>query len=141
IIKKVKAMQSKEMDTLKRELTDNALEIAKALGYKLDYSHKSVKRIEKMLKIIHNEYLKAGDDGLSGIALSFAAYIISVIELNSIKGQWKRDHPQLGTETFPYEWNGATIFPYAWCMKRIVDGKQDNVWSKYKTIVLSKLEN
>ena len=130
------------MYKLKDKLNENALEIAKVLGFKLDYSHKSVKQVESILSRIHKEYKRTGDDnGLRGIALSFAAYIICVIEKNTSPGVWRRDHPQMGDETFPYEWKDATIFPYAWCMKRILDGKGDDVWSKYKVLVMGRIDD
>ncbi len=134
-------MSQKEMQKLKEELTGYACEIAKELGIKLDFSHKSVKRVEKILSKVHKEFKATGDEkGLHGIALEFAAYIISVIEKNSKLGLWKCNHPELGEETFPYEWNGKTIFPYGWCIKRIFDGKGDNVWTKYKVIVMSEIK-
>lgn len=134
-------MSKKDMQKLKEELTGYALEIAEQFGIKLDFTHNSVKRVEKILGKLHKEFKKTADEeGLHGISLEFAAYIISVIEKNSKQGVWKRDHPEIGEATFPYEWNNKTIFPYGWCMKRIYDGKQDNVWSKYKVLVLSEVE-
>lgn len=134
-------MSSKDMDKLKKELTGYAIEVAKEFRIELNFSHKSIKRVEKILSKIHKNFKKTGDeDGLHGIALEFAAYIICVIEQHSSSGLWKRNHPKLGEETFPYEWNNKTIFPYGWCMKRIYDGKGDNVWSKYKAIVLSEID-
>lgn len=134
-------MTLKDMHKLKEELNDNALEIAKVLGFELDYSHKSIKKVERILGKVHKEYKKTGDDdGLRGVAISFAAYIINVIERNTIRGTWKRDHPKMGEDTFPFEWKDTTIFPFAWCMKRILDGKGDDVWSKYKVLVMERIK-
>ena len=134
-------MPPKDMESLKKELSGHALEVAKVFGIKLDFSHKSIKRVEKILSKVHKDFKKTGDkDGLHGIALEFAAYIICVIEQHSTPGIWKRNHSEFGEETFPYDWNNKTIFPYEWCMKRVHDGKGDNVWNKFKAIVMSEIE-
>lgn len=127
-------------DDIKEEMTQNALAIAKEFRVRLNFSHKSIKKVERVLGKIHKHYIQTEDDeGLRGIALAFAAYIVTVIERNSTPGVWRRDHADFGKETFPFEWKDSTLFPYAWCLKRIFDGKQDDVWTKYKAIVLSKI--
>ncbi len=132
-------MASEDMEKLKSELNDNALEIAKGFGVQLDYSHESIGHVERMLGEVHKGYKETKDEeGLVGIALSFAAYIISVIERNSEPGVWQRDHPTVGEDSFPFTWREGTLFPYAWCMKRIFDGKGDDVWVKYKTLVIAE---
>ncbi len=73
---------------------------------------------------------------MQGIALEFAAYIVKVIEKNYACGVWKRDHPAFGPDSFPYDWEGGEIFPYGWCLKRILDGPQDDVWAKFQAIVM-----
>ena len=50
-----------------------------------------------------------------------------------------RDHPELGSGTFPFELGDTTIFPFAWCQKRIVDGAGDNVSKKYQILVMEGL--
>ena len=133
--------ETEEMSNLKKKLTGLALQIAGAMNVKLDFSHKSVENVESILARIHDEYKKTrDDDGLRGIAVEFAAYMISVMEQNGLKGTWKRDHPDMGPQTFPYEWGEQTLFIYGWCMKRIFDGPGDDVWIKYKTFVLSEIE-
>jgi hypothetical protein len=127
-------------DDIKVEMTQNALDIAEEFHVKLDFSHKSIKKVERILGKIHKHYVQTkDDDGMRGIALAFAAYIITVIEKSSSNGVWKRDYPDFGEETFPFEWEGSTLFPYGWCLKRIFDGKQDDVWAKYRAIVLPKI--
>ncbi len=129
-------------DELKKLMTKNALEIAKEFRIKLDFSHKSIKKVERILSKVHKNYIVTKNEtGLKGVALALAAYIIAVIEKNISPGVWKRDHPDFGEETFPFDWEGSTIFPYGWCLKRIFDGKQDDVWAKYKAIVLSKTDS
>jgi len=143
-LKKVKNKNPKSSEVsakLKSELLDYAMQIAEVFHIKLDYSHRSIKMVEKILAKTHKDYKKTKNpEGLHGVALEFAAYIIEVIETNSEKGRWERDHPDFGKDSFPYYWKGVTIFPYSWCLKRIYDGKGDNVWTKYKSLVLNKIQ-
>ncbi len=135
-------MASEDMEKLKSELTDNALTIAKEFGVQLDYSHESIENVEEMLGEVHAGYKETKDEeGLMGIGLSFAAYIISVIEHNSTPGLWQRNHPTIGKDSFPYTWKGSTLFPYVWCMKRILDDEADDVWVNYKDLVMARDED
>ena len=128
---------SGELSELQQVLTEKAVQIGQALGAWLDFSHESVDAVEQVLGALHDEYATSGsDDGYVGIALEFAAYIITVIERNLSLGTWQRDHDEMGPETFPYTWEGTTIFPYGWCMKRLLDGPADNVATKYEALVL-----
>ena len=125
--------KTKNMETLKEELSALAERIArKGFNIELNYSIDSVRQVEQILAEIHKEYNRTkNDDGIRGIALEFAAYIVKVIEQHFHKGIWKRDHPEFGRETFPY----------SWCLKRIVDGSQDDVWSKFQSLVISKVSD
>ena len=130
---------SRAMKRLQKELTDNALDIAKDAGVTLDFSHQSINHVERMLGECHREFKRTKDEeGLHGIALSFSAYIVTVIERHFEPGTWKKHDPDWGKHSFPYHWRDGTTFIYGWCLKRILDGPGDNVWSKYQAIVLSQ---
>ena len=125
---------------MKVQLCDLALKVANTFNVKLDFTHESIKDVEKILGEFHKEYLHTQDDkSLRGIAVEFAAYIICVIEKNEEKGKWEKGQDQ--RFPFPYHWKGLTLFPYSWCIKRIFNGKSDNVWTKYKLFVIDKLQN
>ena len=125
---------------LQRELTNQALAVAYDLGETLDFTHRSVGTVEKVLGLISDHYHKSGDDtGLNGLAYQFGAYIASTVQRNFNEGVLLRDHPELGEGTFPFEFRGNTIFPFAWCQKRIFDGSGDNVETKYRILVLEKV--
>jgi len=123
----------------KEEGVKFAMKMADDFQVALDFSHESIKTVDKVLGEFQKDYKKKkSDEGLMGIAIAFAAYIVSVIERNSTPGDWKRNDPTFGEDTFPFEWQGYTIFPVGWCMKRIIDGKPDDIWFRYKTFVLEK---
>lgn len=131
------------IDELKITLNDLALQVGSNLKLKLNYSVESIKEIEKGLSEISNVYQKSkSEEGIKGVALEFAAYIITVIEKNIIVGTWARDSKEMGEDTFPYDLgNENYIFPYAWCLKRIYAGKEEDVWLKFKTLVLEKYDS
>ena len=133
----------KDINELKKELIDLSLKVGAHYDINLDFSIESVKDVEKILSKVSAEYSKTkNEEGLNGLALELAAYIIAVIEKNITTGTWERDSKELGKETFPYDLGGGDIiFPYAWCLKRIYDGEGENVWSKFDALVLKNKNN
>lgn len=123
---------------LQVQLTGLAVQVAKEnFGVTLDFSHQSVRDVERILGQLHEDYKRTKkEEGLRGLAAEFAAYIITVIERNTEKGVWEADDRRVGPGTLPFHWRGTTIFPYGWCLKRIYDGDADNVWVKYEAFVL-----
>ena len=130
-----------EIGELQKELTELALRIAKEIyGINLDFTHKSIGKVEKILADIHKQYKETGNtDGLNGIALEFGSYIAATIQKNTNTGVLKRNDPDIGDDTYPFYWKDNTIFTYGWCDKRIFDGEADDVVSKYKVLVLEKI--
>lgn len=127
-----------KMKKFQETMVGLAFEIAGNMKITLDYSDESIKKVEEILARTNEYYIRTkNDEGLVGISLEFAAYIIAVIEKNHGPGKWKKDDKEFGPDTFPYHWNGRIIFPYIWCMKRIFDGEMENVWCKYQTLVLN----
>lgn len=98
--------QTDDLGALKEELAQLAERVAReAFGVELDYSVESVQRVEQLLGFLHTEYQRTkNDDGLNGLALEFAAYVIKVIERNFSPGTWARDHPDFGPDSFPIAW-------------------------------------
>jgi hypothetical protein len=132
----------KSLPQLQAELTDAAVQIAREYGVSLNFSHGSVEDVERVLAKIHEHYARTRDErGLRGIGIEFAAYIVTTIEQNTGEGKWERDDPTMGEASYPFYWRGAAIFPYGWCMKRIIDGDADNVWIKYRAFVLENLKD
>lgn len=125
-----------EIVQLRAKLLDQAITLGINANLKLDFSDSSISRVENFLSQLHDEYIKTGnDEGLHGLAIIMGFYIIEVIERNHGKGQLERNHPHYGENTFTFFWNNNTIFPVAWCQKRIFDGDADNVETKYKAFI------
>jgi len=126
---------------LRNKLVNFAISTAEeGFDIKLDFSHNSIKSVERILDVIHSDYLQnKNETGLNGIAINFAAYIVETILRNTNEGIWYSDHLEFGEKSYPLYWKGSVIFPFAWCQKRIFDGRGDDVWFKYKTIILAEI--
>ena len=132
---------SGDIESLMHDMNENAFRIAETFEISLDYSDESVKNVESMLSRFHSEYERTKDDsGLRGIAIGFAAYLGEVIRRKNLGGTWSRNHSVMGDNSFPFNWKGADLFLYGWCMKRIFDGEADNIWTKYQCCVLDVLK-
>jgi len=132
-----------ELKKQQAELTNLALKLADVAQVNLDYSIDSIQNVDKILDQIHAQYLsEKNEEGVRGMALELAAYIITVIEKHIKIGKWSRNSVEMGKETFPYEiTKGEFIFPYAWCLKYIIEGQKEGVWSKFESLVISKHKN
>ena len=137
--------EAKLTEKVSKDLMDQLVKLALDLGeinkVDLDFTHDSIRDVEQILSHIHADYLKKGmQEGMKGIALECAAYIVKTIKNNTGSGEWFRNDREFGKDSFPFEWkNGDVLFPYSWCQKRIFDGPSDDVWLKYQTLVLSKI--
>lgn len=130
----------KDMLKIQKDLSEYAVKIAKPFGFKLDYSHNSIKDVETVLGYIHEEYIKDGnEDGLDGVALEYAFYIGSVIQKEYGIGYFERDHEEFGAHSYPFYIKDSVAFPHTWCLKRIYNGPEDNVWSKYSILIMDKI--
>jgi hypothetical protein len=125
---------------LKNKMSALAERIAlEGFGKRLDYSIDSIQHVEHILGAMHDDYKSSGsEEGLQGIALEFGAYIIKVVERHFGPVDWQRNHPSFGEDSFPAFWKGSTLFPVGWCLKRIVDGDGDNVWFKFRTLMIDR---
>ena len=127
------------MQQTKVEMSALAERIAReGFSIHLDYSPESIRQVESILGAMHEDYKSSGsEEGLQGIALEFAAYIVRVIEQHFGPVDWQRDHPSFGEDSFPLYWKGKTLFPVGWCLKRMLDGDGDDVWCKFETLVIA----
>ncbi|QDV61107.1 hypothetical protein [Crateriforma conspicua] len=108
----------------------------------LDFTPDSVWHVETILSEMHLAYVESeSDEGMTGVALEFAAYIVTVIQRDFGPAKWERDCESFGEDAFPLHWDGGKIYPLAWCMKRIFDGPGDDVWTKFQSLVVNKRVN
>ena len=138
-VRKPVEMPFPEMLTM---LQKEAVSIAKdSYGITLDYSPASVEKVEEILGKLYDEYQKKKTtEGQRGFALAFGVYIGAVMRKQAGEGRWERDHPQFGEGAMSFYWKDQTTFPVAWCLKRLSNGDEDNVWVKYRILVDEKLQ-
>lgn len=116
-------------------------QVANDYSITLDFSHESIKKVEKILSLIEVDYKQTKDEeGLLGLTIEFGVYIAEVIKRQTKEGVLYRNHKNFGEASFPFIWQNSLIFPSNWCLKRILDGEGDNVWMKYKHFILKDKE-
>lgn len=102
-------------------------------GVTLDYQPDSIQKVNTILGQLHGQYLKSQDDkrwDTEGIG--WGAYVGEVIR-RKYGGEWAKEDKQIG-QSLPLHWSKSTSFPVAWCVKRIRNGDEDNIWIKYQMI-------
>jgi hypothetical protein len=103
---------------------------------KLDYSVESIKTVEQILSGVHDQYAKdASSVSAKGLGSAYGAYIGEVIRRSEPGAHWDRDDA-LGEKTYPIIWGPGAghSYPMAWCIRRILNGSEDNVWVKYRAL-------
>ena len=100
---------------------------------KLDYSVESIKTVEQILGRVHDQYVRdASSVSPKGLGSAYGAYIGEVIRRSEPGAHWERDD-ELGEKTYPIIWGPGAghSYPMGWCIRRILNGPEDNVWNKY----------
>lgn len=130
---------------MKQEIRKEALflacQTALVFGIQLDFTDASVDKVEMILDRLSLKLKLDKNEGEARqLAFAFATYIIEVIERKYGKiGEWSNDEGQ-DSKKLPYIFtDGFTIFPFAWCMKRMIDGEQENLADKYRKLVRDRL--
>ncbi len=130
---KKKESDKEKMAKLKVTLVELAIQGGKDWDKNLDFSEDSLKDLSYILNQLHSEYKKDPEmEGLMGLCYNYGFYIIAVIEKHISEGEVSPNHPEFGEGTFPFTIQGTTLFPVIWCLKQIQNGKQDDVYIKYK---------
>lgn len=117
----------------------------KEFGVTLDFSPQSVEAVEGILGKLHDQHVKAPLEGkaLNKRALRFGVYVGEVIRRQK-NGHWEvvkitAFDPMMFKITYKHaQGKEGTSFPVNWCGKRILNGDEDNVWHKYRTLVEGK---
>jgi hypothetical protein len=107
----------------------------------LDGTDASVEQVEAILDRIAATGKKADGawkSGVVGMAIIYGFYIGECIRRNH-GGTWASDHSVAGEKSFPFTHAGGDSFPTGWARKRIENGPEDNVWHKYRVLVIDRL--
>ena len=102
-------------------------------GVTLDYQPASIQRVDAILGRLHGQYLSSPNDKRWDTeGLGWGAYVGEVIR-RQYGGTWEREDREVG-QPLPLHWSKSVSFPVAWCVKRIRNGDEDNIWFKYQVV-------
>jgi hypothetical protein len=124
-----------------QELAPLAVQHARtAYGLDLDYAPDSIKSVELALGRLHDDLAasRTRRSEAETLAKRYGAYVGETIR-RRFGGYWSRDHAAAGRGSFPLRVEGRDVFPVAWCLKRVANGPEDNVWNKYQLGVAAPL--
>lgn len=112
---------------------------AQRFNTSLDFSPQSVQKVERLLAVMCQLRAigKMSDALVQKTSLNYGAYIGEVVR-RSRRGEWMRDHPQFGPDCYPLTSGTEQSFPVMWCVKRIENGEEDDVWFKYQALIASQ---
>ena len=124
-----------------KERAASAVEDARdKYSIELDYSSDSIEEVERILDKIHRQHREEPIDNaeLNRLKLKWGGYVGEVIK-RLRKAEWQLDSKIAGPGSLPvvYEKSGES-FPVMWCLKRIVNGPEDNVWDKFNLLVVNR---
>ncbi|PQO33258.1 hypothetical protein C5Y96_10415 [Blastopirellula marina] len=109
-------------------------------GVDLDFSPDSIQSLESILEQVHQSHAanSISETELTRHALKWGGYLGEVIKQVQT-AEWKLNSQINGEGSLPivYE-DESESFPVAWCHKRIVNGDEDNVWTKFTILVVNR---
>lgn len=105
----------------------------------LDFSTNSVQSLEHMLDVMNrsSQFQAFSAKDKQAEAMIAGAYLGEVIRRNH-SGTWAVHSEAAGEFSFPVRFDSKQAFPIMWCLKRLVNGREDNVWHKYLYFVAGK---
>jgi len=108
----------------------------------LDFSTNSVQSLERMLDVMNRspQFQVFSDKDKHAEAMIAGAYLGEVIRRNH-NGRWGVHSEAAGEFSFPVHFDTRQAFPIMWCLKRLVNGREDNVWHKYLYFVTGRTNN
>ena len=122
--------------TKEQKLIDKILETAQIVAtgpeaeeYGLDLSEKSIKRLDRMIKVFWGES-GPSEEGRDHIIWAFGSYIAAIVDKH-FAGSWEESE-ELGGIAFNSKTSSVRFSPYNWVAKRFDLG--DKLAYKYKVI-------
>ncbi|MFO1513861.1 MAG: hypothetical protein U1F83_13245 [Verrucomicrobiota bacterium] len=108
----------------------------------LDFSTNSVQSLEQILDRMNRspQFQPFSEKDKRAEAMIAGAYIGEVIRRNH-NGVWGVHSDAAGEYSFPVSFGPRQAFPIMWCLKRLVNGREDNVWHKYLYFVVEQTNN
>lgn len=115
-------------------------------GLTLDFSNESIKEIDILLENIRKQYASDSTTTLDfetltdevrrqlpGVAASISHYIAACIEKNYGKGQWVAYSApgEIDQPAYQLPDSKQIITPYNWVLKRVLNGFEDSIYTKY----------
>jgi hypothetical protein len=109
-------------------------------GIILDFSDESVARVEKILGKLYKPNIDKNNlpGGTRGMAILYGVYIGECIIKNHKGLRWELNHEAGGNGSMPVILPDGASFPVGWCLKRLVNGEEDNVWHKYQVTIINR---
>jgi hypothetical protein len=126
---------------VEKELRDEALSLVKKLedvfSISLDGTSSSIDQVDQILGLLREKFLvDKNEEEAKTFAFALATYIVTLLDNELGEGDWETDDLELGEETYPYHANNqTTAFPFAWCMRRIIDGENEDVSYKFRVFL------
>lgn len=128
------------IEEMKARAASAVVDARDTYSIELDYSPNSIKEVERILDKIHRRHREEPIDNaeLNRLKLEWGGYVGEVIK-RLRKAEWQLDSKIAGPGSLPvvYE-NSGESFPVMWCLKRIVNGPEDNVWDKFNLLVVNR---
>ena len=101
----------------------------------LDYTVESIKKVEEVLSGLHGLYAKDHSSvAVNALAMAYGAYIGEVIRKTEPNVRWEKNDSINGEKSPTLIWAGWQSYPMAWCYRRIINGDEDNIWTKYQAL-------
>ena len=103
----------------------------------LDFSTNSIRLEEQIMDGVgRTAWFKAfPEKDQRAEAMIAGAYVGEVIRRNH-GGAWGTNSPDTDGFSFPLRVGSHQVFPITWCLKRLINGREDNVWHKYQYFVV-----
>jgi hypothetical protein len=124
-----------DVNALMASLAEQAVSKAKKdYNVTLDYSSTSIEQVETILGQLHEQHQAQSfsEARLTEEINIWGAYIGEVAK-RIRAGRWQRDSAVSGKDTTPLVHDGQNeSYPLAWVYKRITNGLEDNVRSKFE---------
>jgi hypothetical protein len=101
----------------------------------LDHTIDSIQSIETALAKLHENYLSdPAVLDLNSMSFVLGAYIGETLRAQQPGSAWERRNEE-GAIAYALHLDSKTCFPMEWCMKRMLEGEKENVWTKYQSFV------